>query len=133
LGNLANSAPKPRFWRQSASKFNRLQPNSLRTKQGIFLAKQGIDFKEQGISSGRELSGKIANFRLLADLLPPLLVANPFSAMRASLRRWSSDEFEDGVAHGWQGRLGRWPVDSFFPALQLQGGDAGGRRTRSSS
>src|ERR1700716_2462795 len=69
----------------------------------------------------------------LADLLPPLLVANPFSAMRASLRRWSSDEFEDGVAHGWQGRLGRWPVDSFFPALQLQGGDAGGRRTRSSS
>jgi hypothetical protein len=34
------------------------------TKQGIFLAKQGIDLKEQGISGGRELSGKIANFRL---------------------------------------------------------------------
>src|SRR4030088_2843232 len=69
----------------------------------------------------------------LADLLPPLLVANPFSAMRASLRRWSSDEFEDGVAHGWQGRLGRGARGSFFFALQLQGGDAGGRRTRSSS
>ena len=37
----------------------------------------------------------------LADLLTPLLVANPFSAMRTSLRWWSSDEFEDGVAHGW--------------------------------
>jgi len=37
--------------------------------------------------------------------------------MRASLRRWSSEEFEDGVAHGWQGRLRRWPVDSFFSAL----------------
>jgi hypothetical protein len=37
----------------------------------------------------------------LADSLTPLLVANPFSAMRTSLRRWSSDEFEDGVAHGW--------------------------------
>jgi hypothetical protein len=34
--------------------------------------------------------------------------------MRTSLRWWSSDEFEDGVAHGWQSRLGRWPVDSFF-------------------
>ncbi len=37
----------------------------------------------------------------LADSLTPLLVANPFSAMRTSLRWWSSDEFEDGVAHGW--------------------------------
>src|SRR5215468_6820125 len=69
----------------------------------------------------------------LADLLPPPFVANPFLAVRASLRWWSSDEFEDGVAHGWQRRLGRWPVDSFFPALLLRGGDAGGRRTRSSS
>jgi len=51
----------------------------------------------------------------LADLLTPLLVANPFSTVRASLRRWSSEEFEDGLTHGWQGRL-RWrPVDSFFP------------------
>jgi len=37
----------------------------------------------------------------LADSLTLLLVANPFSAMRTSLRWWSSDEFEDGVAHGW--------------------------------
>ena len=35
----------------------------------------------------------------LAELLTPLLVANPFSAMRASLRWWSSEEFEDGEAH----------------------------------
>ena len=51
----------------------------------------------------------------LVGLLTPLLVANPFSTVRASLRRWSSEEFEDGLTHGWQGRL-RWrPVDSFFP------------------
>ena len=37
----------------------------------------------------------------LADLLTPLLVANQFSAVRASLRWWPSDEFEDGLAHGW--------------------------------
>src|SRR5207244_2899228 len=42
---------------------------------------------------------------------------NPFSAARASLRRWSSDEFEDGLAHGGQCRSRRRPVDSFFPAL----------------
>src|SRR3981189_1272412 len=47
----------------------------------------------------------------LADLLPPLLVANPFSAMRASLRRWRSDEFEDGGGHGGKGRLGGGPGD----------------------
>jgi hypothetical protein len=52
----------------------------------------------------------------LADLLTPLLAANPFSAVRASLWRWSSDEFEDGVTHGRQGWLGRRPVDLFFPA-----------------
>ena len=52
----------------------------------------------------------------LADLLTPPLAANPFSTMRASLRRWSSDDFEDGVTHDRQGRLGRRPVDSFFPA-----------------
>jgi hypothetical protein len=69
----------------------------------------------------------------LADSLTPLLVANPFSAMRTSLRWSLSDEFEDGVAHGWQSRLGRWSVDSFFPALLLKGGDAGGRHMRSSS
>ena len=69
----------------------------------------------------------------LADLLTPRLVANPFSTIRASLRRRSSDEFEDGVAHGWQSRL-RWrPADSFFSALLRQGGDAGERHRRSSS
>jgi hypothetical protein len=49
-------------------------------------------------------------------LFTPLLVADPLSAMRASLRR-SGDEFEDGVAHGGQSWLKRRPVDSFFPAL----------------
>src|SRR5829696_7898056 len=62
----------------------------------------------------------------LADLLTPSLVANPFAAMRASLRWWWREGFENGVAHGWQSRLRRWPVDSFFPPLLLQGGDAGG-------
>src|SRR5262245_64334250 len=69
----------------------------------------------------------------LADLRTRLLVANPFSAVRASRRRWSSDEFEDGLAHGGQGRLRRWPVDSFFPALLFCADDAGGKRRRSSS
>src|SRR5215216_5034505 len=50
----------------------------------------------------------------LADLLTPLCVAKPFAAVRASLWRWSSHEFEDGLAHGREGRL-RWrTVDSFF-------------------
>src|SRR5262245_49511723 len=53
----------------------------------------------------------------LADLFTLLFAANPFSAARASLRRWSSDEFEDGLAHGGQCRSRRRPVDSFFPAL----------------
>src|SRR5262249_25554974 len=69
----------------------------------------------------------------LADLLRPPLVANPFSTMRASLRRYSSEAFEDGVAYGGQSWLRRRPVDSFFPALLLRAGDAGGRRKRSSS
>src|ERR1700750_3015880 len=53
----------------------------------------------------------------LADLFTLLFAANPFSAAGASLWRWSSDEFEDGLAHGGQCRSRRRPVDSFFPAL----------------
>src|SRR5947207_10639413 len=53
----------------------------------------------------------------LADLLTPLLVANPFSAVRAFLRWWASDCFEDGVTYRWQGGLRRRSVDSFFPAV----------------
>ena len=37
----------------------------------------------------------------LADLFKPPLVANPFSTVWASLRRRSSEQFDDGVAHGW--------------------------------
>src|SRR5215469_7600496 len=53
----------------------------------------------------------------LADLFTLLFAANPFSAAWASPWRWSSDEFEDGLAHGGQCRSRRRPVDSFFPAL----------------
>src|SRR5262245_10700540 len=55
----------------------------------------------------------------LADLCTLLFAANPFSAVRASLRRWSSDEFEDGLAHGGQCRPRRQPVDSFFSRLAV--------------
>src|SRR5258708_7390098 len=48
----------------------------------------------------------------LADLFTLLFAANPFSAARAWLRRWSSDELEDGLAHGGQCRSRRRPVDS---------------------
>lgn len=40
---------------------------------------------------------------------------DPFLAVRASLRRWSSDEFEGGLTHGRQGWFRRRPADSFFP------------------
>src|ERR1700745_2920898 len=53
----------------------------------------------------------------LADLFTLLFAANPFSAARASLRRWSSDEFEDGLAHGGRCRSRRRAVDFFFPPL----------------
>jgi len=52
----------------------------------------------------------------LADLLTPLFVANPFSAVRASFLRQSSDERDDGVADGRQTGLRRRSIDSFFPA-----------------
>ena len=43
------------------------------------------------------------------------LAAEPYSAVRASLKR-SHDELDDGVTHGRQAWL-RWrSVDSFFPA-----------------
>src|ERR1035438_6858115 len=67
----------------------------------------------------------------LADLFTPLLFADLSSAVRTSLRSWSNDELEDGVAYGRQTRL-RWrSVDSFFSAPLVRGGDAGGRRKRS--
>src|ERR1700738_2594724 len=69
----------------------------------------------------------------LADLLTPPLGAHPFSTMRASLRRQSSEEFDDCVAHGGQSWLRRRAVDSFFSASLLRDGGAGGRRKRSLS
>jgi hypothetical protein len=52
----------------------------------------------------------------LADLLTPLLGANPFSTVRASFRWQLSDERDDGVADGRQAWLRRRSMDSFFPA-----------------
>src|ERR1700730_12311466 len=69
----------------------------------------------------------------LADLLTPPLGAHPFSTMRASLRRQSSEEFDDCVAHGGQSWLRRRAGDSFFSASLLRDGGAGGRRKRSLS
>src|SRR4029077_15681890 len=60
-----------------------------------------------------------ASSTTLADLFTLLFAANPFSAARASLRRWSSDEFEDGLAHGGQCRSRRRPVDFFFSRLAV--------------
>ena len=37
----------------------------------------------------------------LADLFMRRFLADPSSAVRASLRRQSSDERDDGVTHGW--------------------------------
>jgi len=59
------------------------------------------------------------NLALLWQITQLQLAANRFSAMRASLRRWSSEELEDGVAHGGQGWLRRWPVGSFFFRLAV--------------
>ena len=59
-------------------------------------------------------------------------VANPFSAVWASVRNRLSEEFEDGVAHGGQGGLRRRLPADFFFAEPLRVGDAGGRPTPAS-
>src|SRR5258706_8749119 len=70
---------------------------------------------------------------ILADLFTPLLFADLFSAVRASLRRRSNDEFDDGVAYGRQAWL-RWrSVDSFFSVPLWRCGGAARRRKQSSS
>jgi hypothetical protein len=67
----------------------------------------------------------------LADLFTLLLFADLSFAIWAFLKRWSNDEFDDGVAHGRQGRLRRRAVDSFFSDPLVRGDDAGGMRKRS--
>src|SRR5277367_6365087 len=52
----------------------------------------------------------------LADLFTLLFCSHPSSAVRATLRWRLSEERDDGVTHGWQARLRRWSVGSFFPA-----------------
>ena len=51
----------------------------------------------------------------LADLFKLHVRTYPFVAVRASLRRHSSDESDDGVTDGRQAWLRRRSVDSFFP------------------
>jgi hypothetical protein len=67
----------------------------------------------------------------LADLFTPLLFADLSSAVRASQKSRSNDEFDDGVAYGRQARLRRWTVDSFFSVPLVRVGGAGGMRKRS--
>src|SRR6516164_7577203 len=76
------------------------------TQRGMGLARQMSasgqtrSFGDVGSMSGLPESGHgwaIMGTRpntTLADLFTLLFAANPFSAARASLRRWSSDEFE---------------------------------------
>ena len=66
----------------------------------------------------------------LADLLTPLLFADLSSAVGTSLRSWSNDEFDDGVAYGREARLRRWAVDSFFSAPLVRDDGVGGMRKR---
>src|SRR5882724_540601 len=81
----------------------------------------------------RRLSPGYRPSTTLADLFTLLLCADLSSAMRASPRSWSNDEFDDGLAYGRQARLRRRPVDSFFSAPLVRVGDAGGTRRRSLS
>jgi hypothetical protein len=71
------------------------------------------------------------NSTTLADLFTPLLFADLSSAVGTSLRSWSNDEFDDGVAHGREARLRRWAVDSFFSAPLVRDDGVGGMRKRS--
>ena len=67
----------------------------------------------------------------LADLFTLFVFANLSFAMWASLKPWSNDEFDDGVAYGRQAWLRRRPVDSFFSVPLVRVGGAGGMRKRS--
>ena len=82
-----------------------------------------------GIMTARDWSARPST--TLADLFTQLLFADFSSAVRASLRPWSNDEFDDGVTYGRQARLRRWTVDSFFSAPLVRDGGAGGTCKRS--
>src|SRR5215831_8010554 len=56
----------------------------------------------------------------LADLFKLHVRTYPFVAVRASLRRHSSDESDDGVTDGRQAWLRRRSVDSFFPSRFIE-------------
>jgi Resolvase, N terminal domain len=91
----------------------------------LYLDQQSIDTTTPMGKLVFQVTGAFAEFErtmistTLADLFTLLFAANPFSAAGASLWRWSSDEFEDGLAHGGQCRSRRRPVDSFFSRLAV--------------
>ena len=106
-------------------------PAAVPPKEWLGDPDQEWTWKPSGNFDTRDL--EIYASTTLADLLTPPLGANPFSTMRASARRQSSEEFEDCVAHGGQSWLRRRAVDSFFSTSLLRAGGAGGRRKRSLS
>ncbi len=66
-------------------------------------------------SSDKLRAGARCTSTTLADLFKQHVRADPFSAVRASLRRQSSDERDDSVTDSRQAWLRRRSVDSFFP------------------
>ena len=92
-----------------------------------------ISFSSPNATTITEVDAYIGMFHsstTLADLLTPLLFADLSSAVGTSLRSWSNDEFDDGVAHGREARLRRWAVDSFFSAPLVRDDGVGGMRKR---
>ena len=108
---------------------------SAETRKGRTLKDIQRAFEDAGVEvQFREVkSCSSCSSTTLADLFTLPLFADLSSAVRASLRSWSNDEFDDGLAYGRQARLRRRPVDSFFSVPLVQVGDAGGTRRRSLS
>ena len=80
------------------------------------LPQRAADIMRRTVDSRDLLICQSSASTTLADLLTPLLDANPFSTVRASFRWQLSDERDDGVADGRQAWLRRRSIDSFFPA-----------------
>ena len=70
---------------------------------------------------------------LWQNVFAPLFFKDLLSARWALPRRRPKDEIDDGVTYGGHGWLRRRPVDSFFSAPRMRGGDVAGRRRQSLS
>ncbi len=70
---------------------------------------------------------------LWQNVFAPLFFKDLLSAMWALLRRRPKDEIDNTVTYGGHGWLRRRPVDSFFSAPRMRGGDVAGRRRLSLS